>query len=208
MSVSRDTMNILKRLFLSHASKTLCQLLLHYLYSLGWVGACCHKRPTKQYLVYHLQIHQRQVDVVLSEVSGYVMEEIFRQKTWNCLLQKTFFRLFHYSSKHFNKFTDPNPLQQHYSYKTVYKTSWCGCRKKNKECSEGCEYIHVNCSNTQSSTQSNIHTVIDNSEDTLMELSLEENFRENREQFLDGGVDKIMDYTLFDWVTEWQMFAR
>jgi len=31
-----------------------------------------------------------------------------------------------------------------------------------------------------------------------MELSLEENFRENREQFLDGGVDKIMDYTLFD----------
>ena len=38
------------------------------------------------------------------------------------------------------------------------------------------------------------HTAIDNSEDTLMELSLEENFTENREQFLDDGVDEIMDY--------------
>ena len=71
--------------------------------------------------------------------------------------------------------------------KTGCTTSRCGCRKKNKECSEGCEC--TNCSNTQSNT----HTIIDNSEDTLMELSLEENFTENREQFLDE-VDEIMDY--------------
>ena len=72
--------------------------------------------------------------------------------------------------------------------KTGCTTSRCGCRKKNKECSEGCEC--TNCSNTQSNT----HTAIDNSEDTLMELSLEENFTENREQFLDDEVDEIMDY--------------
>ena len=72
--------------------------------------------------------------------------------------------------------------------KTGCTTSRCGCRKKNKEYSEGCEC--TNCSNTQSNT----HTVIDNSEDTLMELSLEENFTENREQLLDDEVDKIMDY--------------
>ena len=72
--------------------------------------------------------------------------------------------------------------------RTGYTTSRCGCRKKNKECSEGCEC--TNCSNTQSNT----HTVIDNSEDTLMELSLEENFTESREQLLDDEVDEIMDY--------------
>ena len=72
--------------------------------------------------------------------------------------------------------------------KTGCTTSRCGCRKKNKECSEGCEC--TNCSNTQS----NAHTVIDNSEDTLLELSLEENFTENREQLLDDEVDEIMDY--------------
>ena len=62
------------------------------------------------------------------------------------------------------------------------------CRKKNKESSEGCEC--TNCSNTQLNT----HTVIDNSEDTLMKLSLEESFMENREQFLDDEVDKITNY--------------
>ena len=56
------------------------------------------------------------------------------------------------------------------------------------KCSEGCEC--TNCSNTQSTT----HTAIGNREDTLMELSLEENFTENREQFLDDEVDEIMDY--------------
>ena len=74
--------------------------------------------------------------------------------------------------------------------KTGCTTSRCGCRKKNKECSEGCEC--TNCSNTQSNT----NTVIDNREDTLMELSLEENFTENREQSLDDEVDEIMD-TIF-----------
>ena len=67
--------------------------------------------------------------------------------------------------------------------KTGCTTSRCGCRKKGKQCSEGCEC--TNCSNTQ--------TVINNSQDSLIEVSLEESFTENREQFLDE-VDEIMDY--------------
>ena len=43
------------------------------------------------------------------------------------------------------------------------------------------------------------HTAIDNSEDTLMELSLEDNSTENREQFLDDEVDEIMDYVFGVW---------
>ena len=36
-----------------------------------------------------------------------------------------------------------------------------------------------------------------------MELSLEENFRENREQFLDGEVDEIMDYIFGEYPRTW-----
>ena len=43
------------------------------------------------------------------------------------------------------------------------------------------------------------HCQTHNSEDTLMELSLEENFTENREQFLDDEVDEIMDYVFGVW---------
>ena len=74
--------------------------------------------------------------------------------------------------------------------KTGCTTSQCGCRKKNKESSEGCEY--TNCSNTQLNT----HTVIDNSEDTLMELSLKENFTEIGSSFWMIKLTKLQTMSL------------